>query len=77
MIEIKYEDGMFLAKGTFSIGIAGVYENKDFGDGNITIDIELEDLLEDLQEGDSYFYEPLRPYLENKGGGGRRRCKGA
>ncbi len=67
MIEIKYEDGMFLAKGTFSIGIAGVYENKDFGDGNITIDIELEDLLEDLQEEDSYFYEPLRPYLEDKG----------
>ena len=55
MIEIKYENGMFLAKGTFSIGITGVYENKDFGDGNITIDIELEDLLEDLQEEDSYF----------------------
>lgn len=67
MIEIKYEDGTFLAKGTFSIGIAGVYENEDFGEGNITIDIELEDLLEDLQEEDSYFYEPLRPYVEGKG----------
>lgn len=76
MIEIKYEDGMFLAKGTFSIGIAGVYENKDFGDGNITIDIELEDLLEDLQEEDSYFYEPLRPYLEDKGEEGAAVAKG-
>ena len=30
MIEVKYENGKFLAKGTFSVGIAGVYENKDF-----------------------------------------------
>lgn len=67
MIEIKYEDGKFLAKGTFSIGIAGVYENKDFDKGNITIDIELDDVLDALQEEKSFEFEPLRPYLKDKG----------
>lgn len=76
MIEIKYEDGKFLAKGTFSIGIAGVYENKDFDKGNITIDIELDDVLDALQEEKSFEFEPLRPYLKDKGEDGAAIAKG-
>lgn len=37
MIEIIYADSKFLAKGTFSLGIAGVFENKDFNDKKIEI----------------------------------------
>ncbi|GFI22299.1 hypothetical protein IMSAGC011_01074 [Lachnospiraceae bacterium] len=76
MMEIKYQDEKFLAKGTFSIGIAGVYENKDFGEGNIEINIELEDILEDLQKGNSSLYEPLFPYLKDKGEAGAAIAKG-
>lgn len=76
MIEIKYEDGKFLAKGTFSIGIAGVYENRDFDKGNITIDIELDDVLDALQEEKSFEFEPLRPYLKDKGEDGAAIAKG-
>ena len=76
MIEIKYEDGKFHAKGTFSIGIAGVYENKDFDEGNITIDIELDDVLDALQEEKSFEFEPLRSYLKDKGEDGAAIAKG-
>ena len=76
MIEIKYEDGKFHAKGTFSIVIAGVYENKDFDEGNITIDIELDDVLDALQEEKSFEFEPLRSYLKDKGEDGAAIAKG-
>ena len=76
MIEIKYEDGKFHAKGNFSIGIAGVYENKDFDEGNITIDIELDDVLDALQEEKSFEFEPLRSYLKDKGEDGAAIAKG-
>lgn len=76
MIEIKYKNGEFLAKGTFSIGIAGIYENKNFGKGNITIDIELDDILDALQEEESFEFKPLRPYLKDKGEEGAAIAKG-
>jgi len=64
MIEIKYENGKFLAKGTFSMGIAGVYENKDFDADDITVDIELDELLADLQRKKPFLYEPMVLYLD-------------
>lgn len=48
MIQVKIEDGKFLAKGTFDMGIAGVFENKEFGQGNIEIEYEVEEFIEDL-----------------------------
>lgn len=62
MIEVIYKDGEFLAKGTFSMGIAGTYENKEYGQGNIHIDLELEELLENWDKEYSW-REPLKPVL--------------
>lgn len=76
MIEVKYENGKFLAKGTFSVGIAGVFENKDFDEENITIGIELDELLADLRKEKPHLYEPLRPYLKDKGEDGAAIAKG-
>ena len=67
MIEIIFKEDRFLAKGTFSMGIAGVFENKDFGDGNIEIDAGLQEILKELQKEDSFRYQPLFPYLRGKG----------
>ncbi len=66
MIEIQYKNGTFLARGTFSMGIAGVYENKEFGQGNITIGDTLEGILRELRREQSSFYEPLRPFLKDR-----------
>lgn len=76
MIEVKYEGGKFLAKGTFSVGIAGVYENKDFDGDDITIDIELDELLADLRKEKPFLYEPLKPYLKDRGEDGAAIAKG-
>lgn len=76
MLEIKYDNGNFLAKGTFSVGIAGVYENQDFEDETITIEIELEELLADLQREHPHFYAPLSPYLADKGTDGAAVARG-
>ena len=46
MIEVIYADGRFLAKGTFSLGIAGTYENKDFDDDQIQIKATLPYILD-------------------------------
>lgn len=67
MIEVICVDGEFLVKGTFSLGIIGVFENKDFTeDGEITINDTLSDILEELDEEESFYYEPLKPYLRGK-----------
>ncbi len=54
MINIKFEDGKFLVKGTFNLGLAGIYENKEYGVGNIQILHELHDILEDIERNHSY-----------------------
>lgn len=67
MIEVICVEETFLIKGTFSFGMAGVFENKDFTEeGAIQIDCTLPELLEELEEEDSFFYQPLFPYLRGK-----------
>uniref|UniRef100_UPI004057AE37 hypothetical protein n=1 Tax=Agathobacter sp. TaxID=2021311 RepID=UPI004057AE37 len=66
MIEVIYKDGEFLAKGSFFVGIAGTYVNEAFGDEKINIMCELEDVLEELEDEESFFYRALMPYLEEK-----------
>lgn len=70
MIEVIYSDGKFLAKGTFSLGIAGVFENKDFNDSIIEIDGTLNQILKELEKEDSFSYLPLFPYLKGNGNTG-------
>lgn len=75
MVSVIYKDNQFLVKGTFDMGIAGVFENKEYMGYNeddiplISIEDSLEDLREDL-EGDYYWIEPLKPYLEDMPGDG-------
>ena len=76
MIQVIYENGQFLVKGTFSLGIAGVFENKEFGQEQIEIDGELEDILDELKDENSFSYEPLFPYLKDKGEDGAAIAKG-
>lgn len=67
MIEVICVDGKFLVKGTFSLGIAGVFKNEAFtSDGDITIEDDLTYILEKLKLGASFFYHPLFPYLSGK-----------
>ena len=66
MIEVICVEDSFLVKGTFSFGIAGVFENEDFmEDGAITIDDTRLDILEELSREHSV-YQPLLPYLRGK-----------
>ena len=76
MIQVIYENGQFLAKGTFSLGIAGVYENKEFGQEQIEIDADLDYILKELKKEDSFLYQPLFPYLKDKGEDGAAIAKG-
>lgn len=76
MIEIINDGDSFLAKGTFFLGIAGTFENKDFNDGQIHIEPLLSDILEELQDEDSFSFQPLFPYLKGKGEDGAAIAKG-
>ncbi len=65
MVEIICEDGEFLVKGSFSMGIAGTSVNEEFGDENIDmLDWNVEDIVDELKKENSFFFEPLRPYLK-------------
>lgn len=69
MVSVICEDGQFLVKGTFDMGIAGVFENKEYkkyeDDGAlIIIENSLEDLKEELEEN-CYWTEPLKPYFKS------------
>ena len=70
MIEVICANEKFLVKGSFSLGIAGVFENKEFTEtGTISIYDTLSCLLEDLHEKESFYYQPLLPYLQGKENG--------
>lgn len=66
MVNVIIKDGKFLVKGTFNMGIAGLYENREFmgEEGLIAIEQTPEELLEELEEG-YYWTEPLEPYFKN------------
>lgn len=55
MIEVICVDGVFKAKGSFSLGIAGTFVNEDFDGEAIAFD---EDMLDEILE-DSDFLEPF------------------
>lgn len=57
MITIIYKDGEFLAKGTWNFGIAGIFQNKEYGEGNINIGFSFDELCECLDK--AYTYEKL------------------
>lgn len=59
MIDIKFKDGKFLAKGTFELGMLGKFENKTYDDTMIKIAatmLEMEEVYEDNEgeERDEY-----------------------
>ena len=59
MIEVICEDGVFKAKGSFSLGIAGTFVNEDFDGEAIQFD---EDLLDAILEDDELpFIESDKP----------------
>ena len=70
MIKVICKDDKFLVKGTFSIGIAGVFENKNYGEGNIEIQYGLKEMMEDRNKLlkpilDYSWMQPLKPILKN------------
>ena len=62
MIKVIHKDGVFKAKGSFSFGIAGVYRNEDFDGEEIMYD---EDLLDEIQNRDQFFVEPLLLFIKS------------
>lgn len=62
MVHIICQDGEFLVKGTFYFGMAGFYENPEYGEGNIDFAIDFEDLCIYMEDG--FYLEPLKPLLE-------------
>lgn len=62
MIEVICEDGIFKAKGSFSLGIAGTFVNEDFDGEMISFS---EDMLDQILESDDFFVEPLLPFIKS------------
>lgn len=68
MIHIICQNGEFLAKGTYHFGVAGIYENKEYGDEKIGFDMDFEELCE-YMENDRYLKpikQMLLPVLEDE-----------
>lgn len=66
MVDIICRDESFLVKGSFFMGMAGTYINESFEDENITVSSTLDEILEELEDGDSFWFKPLFPYLKGK-----------
>ena len=49
MVSIIFQDGAFKVKGTWDFGIAGVFENKEYGEGNIEVGYSFDDLCRCLE----------------------------
>lgn len=74
MIEVMYQDGRFLVRGSFSMGLAGVYENKEFGETNLVMDASLEEIRRDLES--PFYFQPLQPYFGDGSHSGEAVAKG-
>lgn len=61
MIEVICEDGIFKAKGSFSLGIAGTFVNEDFDGEMISFD---EDMLDMITDRDKWA-DPLLPFIKS------------
>ncbi len=67
MIEVICKEDTFFVRGTFSFGIMGTFTNEAFTDaGEIIIHDTLPDILEELENADAFYYQPLFPYLQGK-----------
>lgn len=64
MVQVICRDGKFFVKGTFDMGLAGFYENKEFEDEAIQIENDLDDMIEGLDEKDYMWMNPLKPIFE-------------
>lgn len=64
MLTIIYDEDqkIFKAKGSFKLGIAGVYENQDFDGEKISID---EDMLDNIIEHDEESVGPILPFIKS------------
>ena len=76
MVEIICKDDMFLVKGSFTLGLAGTYVNETFEDESITIQPTLDEILEELDNENSFTMKPLFPYLKDKPRDGDSIAKG-
>lgn len=76
MVEIIYRDGKFLAKGSFTLGLAGTFVNEDFDGDCIEIEPSLDDILEELDGKKPFFFTSLLPYLNDKPRDGDSIAKG-
>ena len=65
MIEVICKDGKFLVKGSFSLGIAGNFVNEDFDGNMIEIRDSLEEVEKELNNENSWSYQPLLAYLKS------------
>lgn len=69
MVKIIHKEGEFLVKGTFSFGIAGVYENVEYGDSPIgLLYMSLNDLLRAMEKEKDFMLGELLPKLKQTGG---------
>lgn len=76
MVEIICQDGKFLAKGSFTMGLAGTYVNESFEDESITVHLTLDYILKELDNENSFRMKPLFPYLKDKPRDGSSIAKG-
>ena len=64
MIKIKYKGGKFFAKGTFDMGMADVFENKEYGEENISFGFNMETWKECFDKDDMCM-NPFKEVLKN------------
>lgn len=63
MIEVIFRNNKFLVKGTYFLGIAGTYVNEDFGGNMLEVSNSLEEILNDLDDKEHFFFKPLIPFF--------------
>ena len=64
MIEVKYENGRFLVKGSYFLGLAGTYINEDFNENMLEIRDTYDYIIKELKNENSWDYQPLFSYLK-------------